>query len=225
MVNVIIVAAGSGTRFGSNLPKQFHRLATGMTVLDTAIAAFRCALPYARIIVVVSKGMENAVGAVDVDIVHGGDTRFASVSNALAKIDVRSGDIVLVHDGARPLVDAGTIDRVVGALKNAPAVVPAVAVTDSLRHVGEDGASTAVCRSEFRAVQTPQGFDGATLKSAYATGYREGFTDDASVVEASGVAVAIVEGNPSNIKITNPDDLALADIITGRPAFQDASKY
>jgi len=213
-VHVIIVAAGTGSRFGSDVPKQFHRLpSTGRTVLDTTIDAFRHALPDADIHVVVSNGMQHFVSDCDVTIVFGGATRFHSVQNALRSLTLASDDIILVHDGARPLIDSDTIHRVVNALEHDKAVIPVVRVTDSLRHVESDGSTRIVDRADFRAVQTPQGFDAATLRDAYATEYRSLFTDDASVVEAFGVKVATVDGNPENIKITNPTDLDIADSI------------
>ena len=213
-IHVVIVAAGTGSRFGSDIPKQFHRLpSTGRTVLDTAINVFRRTLPEADITVVVSKGMEHFVTDNDVAVVFGGATRFHSVFNAVSSLETGPDDIILIHDGARPLVDAGTIDSVVEALESHKAVVPVVAVTDSLRHVESDGTTRIVDRADFRAVQTPQGFHARTLCQAYSTEYRQGFTDDASVVEAAGITVATVDGNPDNIKITNPADLAMADAI------------
>lgn len=215
MVNVVIVAAGSGSRFGSDLPKQFHVVpSTGRRVIDMTIDAFRSALPDARIVVVVSEGMEGYVDArTDIEIVRGGRTRFHSVANAIDAIDIADGDTVLVHDGARPMVDAATIGRVVDALGRCKAVVPVVAVTDSLRCIGEDGQTRAVDRSLFRAVQTPQGFDALTLKHAYDHGYRPEFTDDASVIEAAGMAVSTVDGSPANIKITNRADLDFVSLL------------
>lgn len=222
-IHVIIVAAGTGTRFGSDIPKQFHRLrSTGLTILETTVSAFRHALPDADIHVVVSNGMEHLVSNRDVTIVIGGPTRFHSVQNAVRNLELGSDDIILVHDGARPLVDDATIHRVVAALGHNKAVIPVVPVTDSLRHVKPDGTTHIANRAEFRAVQTPQGFDATTLSMAYATEYKTIFTDDASVVEADGVDIATIDGNPENIKITNRADLDMADsIISSRNQLTD----
>lgn len=211
--HIIIVAAGTGNRFGSTLPKQFHLL-DGRPVLMRAIDAF---VPYGMVTVVLSADMTDfwhqlclQHGFTSPHVVTGGATRFESVRNALTAIDPAPGDVVLVHDGARPLVSDSLICRVIEALSQHEAVVPAVAVTDSLRRVAADLTSCAVDRAPLRAVQTPQGFRADLLTDAYRQPYRDTFTDDASVAEAAGASVAIVDGDRRNIKITSPDDIAIA---------------
>ena len=150
-------------------------------------------------------------------VVHGGATRWESVKNGLAAIpsDSRPNSIVLIHDGARPLVDAPTVKRVCAAAVNTDGAIPAVAVSDSLRQIDADGVSSIpVNRSDFRAVQTPQGFILWRLREAYSLPYQESFTDDASVMAEAGFEnIFLVEGNPDNIKITNPRDILIAEAI------------
>lgn len=216
--HIIIVAAGAGNRFGSNLPKQYHRLGD-MPVLMHTINAFE---GRGEIVLVISETMADYWSELCREyrftsprIVHGGATRFESVRNALDSIDLERDDLVLIHDGARPLVKADLINRVVDALAAGHnAVIPVVAVTDSLRMV-KDGLCVAVDRNLFRSVQTPQGFLAETVVAAYRRRYEPEFTDDASVVEASGIPVFTVGGSPDNIKITSPRDLDIASVLFG----------
>lgn len=217
-IHIIVVAAGSGSRFGSDLPKQFCML-RDKPVLCHTVERLLAAIPQARIITVLSPSMTDywkelaaAHGTPEGLIVEGGATRWESVRKALAAIGTRcEGDIVLVHDGARPLVDAGTVKRIIKATRSGSSAVPVVAVTDSLRQIADDGTSTAVDRSCYRAVSTPQGFMLADLRKAYALPYSATFTDDASVMAAAGFTdTLLVDSLPSNIKITHPGDLALA---------------
>lgn len=222
MIHVVIVAAGSGTRFGGDIPKQYQLL-DGRPVVIRTIEAFRRVLPDSRIRLVISESMEPLwnelaaeAGFESPRTVYGGATRFESVKNALEDIreaGVEDGDIILVHDGARPLVTPAMVERVVEETRRSGAVVPVVPVTDSLRQVAADGSSRQVERSVIRAVQTPQGFDARLLLAAYDGGYRPEFTDDASVVEAYGKPVALVDGDPRNIKITNRGDLEIAEVL------------
>ena len=215
---VIIVAAGSGSRFGGDLPKQFQPLG-GRPLLMHTVESFRSALGSARIVVVLSAGMretwENLCREykfISPAIVDGGSTRWQSVKNAI-DASGSEADMILVHDGARPLVSGDVIHRVADAVADGmSAVVPGVAVTDSLRLVTSEG-STSVSRTPYRAVQTPQGFDGKLLREAYRLPFREDFTDDASVVESAGAYVHIVDGDTTNIKITHPLDIAIAELI------------
>lgn len=222
MIHVVIVAAGSGTRFGGGIPKQYQLL-DGRPVVIRTIEAFRRVLPDSRIQLVISESMEPLwnelaaeAGFESPRTVYGGATRFESVKNALEDIreaGVEDGDIILVHDGARPLVTPAMVERVVEETHRSGAVVPVVPVTDSLRQVAADGSSRQVERSVIRAVQTPQGFDARLLLAAYDGGYRPEFTDDASVVEAYGKPVALVDGDLRNIKITNRGDLEIAEVL------------
>lgn len=221
MVRVIIVAAGRGSRFGSDLPKQYCLLA-GRPVLMHTVDAFRRTLPDAEIILVISREMESLWtdlcrehSFASPRIVYGGATRWESVKNAVQSISPADTDTVLVHDGARPIVDAGMVSRLLAEMVQSSAAIPVVPVTDSLRIVMEGG-SEAIDRSHLRAVQTPQAFFGAAIKSMYDMPYSPLFTDDASVYEAAGFgSPALVAGSPSNIKITHPTDLAIAEALLG----------
>lgn len=226
--HIIVVAAGSGSRFGGDLPKQFCEL-SGKPVLVHAIEAFRRALPLADITLVLSRWGEEywrdyceRTGYVSPPVVIGGDTRARSVCNALealALTHIADDDIVLVHDGARPLVSAAVIHRVAGAVDELCGAVPAVMPVDSLRLVSDSGSRT-VDRAVYRAVQTPQGFPFGLLYDAYRHALlADGtFTDDASVYEAARGEVRLVPGSPLNLKITNPDDIAIASVLARRQA-------
>ena len=220
---IIIVAAGSGSRFGSEIPKQFCLL-DGKPVVMHAIERLLTAVPGATPILVISPSEQSRWEKLCEDhhftspvVVHGGATRWESVKNGLAAIpaDSRPNSIVLIHDGARPLVDTPTVKRVCAAAVNTDGAIPAIPVSDSLRQLDRDGVSSSpVDRSGFRAVQTPQGFILWRLREAYSLPYQESFTDDASVMAEAGFEnIFLVEGNPDNIKITNPRDILIAEAI------------
>ena len=210
----LIVAGGSGQRMGTAVPKQFLDL-NGKPVLYWSIKAFQDALPDMQIILVLPAAQISMAQIVlqafperiDLSIVAGGDTRYASVANGLA--EVPEDAIVLVHDGARPLVSAALI-RICyeGALKNGSAI-PVVPVADSIREEWEGG-SKAIPRERLRIVQTPQAFDAALLQEAFEQPYEAAFTDEATVVESMGASVHLVPGERSNLKITTPDDMLIA---------------
>ena len=221
MVTIVIVAAGSGTRFGSYVPKQFLQLAGRPVVMHT-IESLRKALPSARLILVISKSEEQrwqrlcAIYRFDSpQVLYGGETRWHSVKNAINNIDPSAEDVIMVHDGARPFVSRSLMKSILDAIeqKDVEGVIPCVPVTDSLRQKTDNG-TTAVDRSHYLAVQTPQAFRAHMLKIAYELPYRPSFTDDASVMEAAGfVNLAVCEGDVNNIKITNPRDLTIAEAL------------
>ena len=197
----VVVAAGSSERFGAD--KQSADL-VGRTVLERSVDA---AGDSDGVVVVVAPAVVGEVterlgGAVHA-VVAGGATRSASVRAGLAVVpDV--ANVVLVHDGARPLASRDLFARVVAAVEaGADAVVPGVPVNDSLRRV--DGA---VDREGMMAVQTPQGFPAATLRAAHAGGADA--SDDATLVEAYGGSVVVVDGEADNLKVTRPVDLLVA---------------
>lgn len=217
---VIIVAAGSGSRFGSQVPKQFC-LAAGRPVLMHTIDRWRRACPGAEIKLVLSAAMTDywyrLCRSCNFDspaVVAGGDTRFHSVKAAVDSLKACPDDaIVYVHDGARPLVMTEVVERLRRRIAGGRhAAVPVVPVSDSLRRLTADGRSQALDRSQYVSVQTPQAFDLATLRQAYSSDYQNFFTDDASVVETvCGIAVTTVAGSPLTIKITNRPDLATVE--------------
>ena len=217
--HVIIVAAGKGSRFGGDMPKQFRMLGDRPVLMETIIGIGRT-LPRAEITIVLSDEFVEfwnrcceSAGFVSPRVVIGGDTRWESVKNAIEAIAPADDAYVLIHDGARPVIKSDMIKRIMTALDaGATAVVPAIPVTDSLREISDaDGSSHAFDRSRVVAVQTPQAFRGDIIKKGYALPYDRAFTDDATVCEAAGLgSPVIVEGSPVNIKITRPRDLDIA---------------
>lgn len=223
-IYIIIVAAGMGNRFGSNIPKQFVSLA-GKPVLMRTIESFSEIGKDSEIVIVLNKddiSLWNDLcrlhGFVSPAVVFGGATRTESVRNALNYLKLDSAnpsDIVLIHDGARPLVEKATIDAVISKLKEKDvcAAIPYTAITDSLMTAEKDN-STAVDRSGFVAVQTPQGFSATSLVTAYnQLPADDSMTDDASVVSKYARAkIHLVEGSRTNIKITYPQDIKIAEL-------------
>lgn len=212
----IIVAAGSGSRFGANLPKQYCLL-NNRPVLMHTIESMRVALPESQIILVLNKDFVGYWAELcdkysfkSPKVVEGGDTRWQSVKNAIDKIPA-TAEIITVHDGARPIVDKQMVERLVVALENAEGAIPVVAVTDSLRQL-TGVTSVPVDRALYRAVQTPQAFHADKLIEAYSLPFDTTFTDDASVLAALGCDVALVEGDTYNIKITHPLDIEIAQL-------------
>lgn len=217
-VFIIIVAAGSGSRFGADLPKQFLPLC-GRPLLMTTIDRMRLCVPEATQLVVLSEDFVDYWHELcenhdfqSPEIVVGGKTRWESVKNALAYLP--DGCVAFVHDGARPLVDKGVVEGLINAVTAGhQGALPVVPLVDSIRLLTADG-SQAVERSNYMAVQTPQAFDSTLLKLAYTRPYSPSFTDDASVMEAAGYSdLALVPGHAETFKITLPRDLALAQIV------------
>lgn len=212
----IIVAAGSGSRFGASLPKQYCLLNSRPVLMHT-IDNMRLAMPNSHIILVINADFVDYWAELcekysfqSPQIVMGGNTRWQSVKNA---IDIVPNDAryITIHDGARPIIDVAMVGRLIDALEKSPGAIPAVAVTDSLRQVNGD-ISTPVDRSVFRAVQTPQAFHADKLIKAYSLPYSSSFTDDASVMAALGYDVSLVDGDVYNIKITHPLDIEVASL-------------
>ncbi len=212
----IIVAGGKGLRMGGDVPKQFQ-LVGGRPVLMHTLQQFRNAIADLQIILVLPREQQNFWRercrqyefGVEHRVADGGQTRFHSVKNGLALIPDGEEGIVGVHDGVRPFASADLIRRCYAAAVEAEAVVPAVPVVESLRHE-ERGA---IDRKGYRLVQTPQTFSIPLLKAAYRQAYREAFTDDASVVEAYGHRVAMIDGIRENIKLTTPFDMVVAEAL------------
>ena len=212
----IIVAGGSGKRFGSDMPKQFLPL-EGKPVLMRTIERFDQA--GATIVVVLPAEHQEMWMSMCKEcnfpvthiIANGGSTRFESVRNGLAAIEnLKPDDLVAVHDGVRPLVSVEMIDRCYNTAQETGSAIPVVNPNDSIRQVMDDGTSRQLLRSSLRAVQTPQTFIAEWLKGAYDIEESPLFTDDASVVEAAGHQVTLVDGETTNIKITTPIDMIVA---------------
>lgn len=213
----VIVAGGSGSRMKSDQPKQFLALA-GRPLLMHTIEAFERTRLDISILLVLPEDHIDTWKALTVrhqfdiphQIVSGGLTRFNSVENGLNEI-VGAG-IVAIHDGARPLVTPDIIRRTFDKAEGNGSGVAAVKVKDSIRRLTQ-GQSRAVDRNEYFAVQTPQTFDLDLIKKAFVQAQNNQFTDDASVLEAYGQEITLVEGAYDNIKITTPEDLIMAEAI------------
>ena len=217
---VIVVAAGSGTRFGADVPKQFC-LMSGRPVLMWTLSRLRAALPDADIRLVLSESgvpmWQSLCARYGYDspvVVLGGASRWESVKHAIDSLgNLTDNDVVMVHDGARPLVDKALVDRLLHAMEDHIGAMPGIAPVDSLRQMSDDGiGSEALDRSRVVAVQTPQVFRGNALRRAYELEYSPLFTDDASVMSAAGYpSPCIVKGDPKCLKITLPIDIIVAE--------------
>ena len=214
---VIIVAGGSGRRMGGALPKQFMML-DNEPILARSINRMHEALPAAEIVVVLPEEhvelWKNIAARFDVarhKIALGGKERFHSVKNGLAALSDEVA-IVGIHDAVRPLASKKLIIKLFLEAENNTAVIPVVAPIDSYRIVESDN-SRIIDRSALRMVQTPQVFQAEALRKAYEQPFSSTFTDDASVMEAAGHKVTLVEGERENIKITTPSDMLIAEAI------------
>ncbi|MCH5245272.1 MAG: 2-C-methyl-D-erythritol 4-phosphate cytidylyltransferase [Muribaculaceae bacterium] len=216
----IVVAAGSGSRYGGGLPKQFLPMQDGRPVLMTTLDCFMSRREE-EVLLVISREMEELWLELceqhrfcSPQIVYGGKTRHGSVANALKTLgEMGPEDIITVHDGARPIVTSRLIDRLLAPLLTGTsrAVIPVVDVTDSLRMINTDGTTQSVDRTRFRAVQTPQAFIATLLIKAYAADETPQMTDEASVIEIAGMGkIDTIPGDPHNIKITRPGDIEIA---------------
>lgn len=216
----IIVGGGSGSRFNAELPKQFHLLA-GKPVLMHTISAFVTAIPTIQISIVLNVHFHSLWEELcrthhftqPHQLVKGGQTRFDSVKNGLKNVPAKS--IVAIHDAVRPLISTSTIVKAFAVAEEKGSAVVAIPANESLRRVSTK-ATEAVNRADYWMVQTPQIFPISTLKKAYIQPYRNEFTDDASVVERTGIPIHLVEGEATNIKITYPQDLAIAELLLNK---------
>ena len=214
---VIIVAGGSGRRMGGALPKQFMML-DNEPILARSINRIHEALPAAEIVVVLPEEhvelWKNIAARFDVarhKIALGGKERFHSVKNGLEALSDEVC-IVGIHDAVRPLASKKLVIKLFLEAENNTAVIPVVAPIDSYRIVEGDD-SRIIDRSALRMVQTPQVFQAEALRKAYEQPFSTTFTDDASVMEAAGHKVTLVEGERENIKITTPSDMFIAEAI------------
>jgi 2-C-methyl-D-erythritol 4-phosphate cytidylyltransferase len=218
---IIIVAGGKGLRMGSDIPKQFLPVG-GKPVLMRTLERFREYSPTLQIILVLPKAQQDYWHQLCKDynfeveyvLADGGETRFHSVQNGLAKIPDDAEGVVGVHDGVRPFPSIDVIRNCYETARTAKAVIPVISVVETVRHL-QGNTSETVPRNDYRLVQTPQTFDIQLLKAANKQPYNDGFTDDASVVEAFGFNITLVEGNRENIKITTPYDLKIAEVLIG----------
>ena len=219
-VYAVIVAGGKGLRMGGEKPKQFQDL-KGRPVLMHTLERFREALPDGKLILVLPESWmtmwrdlcRQHAFSVDHELVKGGDTRFHSVKNGLDAIRGEEG-VVAVHDGVRPFVAVDVIRECVKQALTGACVVPVIAPVESVRlKQGDTDRTQSIDRNLCLLVQTPQVFPLNRLRQAYSQPYQSLFTDDASVVEADGGQIEVVEGNRENIKLTTPFDWAMAQLL------------
>ena len=228
-ITAIIPASGRGTRMQSSVAKQYMELC-GKPLLYHTIKAFEEST-VDDIILVVPEGEEDFVRTTIVEpngfykvkkIVVGGDARYNSVFNGL--LAAEGSDYVLIHDGARPLVDAALISRCIDAVQKDKACIAAVPVKDTIKQIGADGiVEQTIDRSKLYAIQTPQCFDYSLILNAYSRLFRQvatgqmsldGITDDASVAELmTEQAVKLVQGDYKNLKVTTPEDIVVAEAL------------
>lgn len=214
---IIIVAGGKGLRMGGEVPKQFLPVG-GIPVLMRTLMRFREYSKDLQIIIVLPKAQQEYWQSlckqhqfdINYQLADGGETRFHSVQNGLALVPDDAKGVVGIHDGVRPFVSVDVIRACFETARTEQAVIPVVPVVETLRHIPTQ---KNVLRSNYCLVQTPQTFDIQLLKAANRQPYTEAFTDDASVVEAYGHSVAMVEGNRENIKITTPFDMKIAETL------------
>ena len=217
----VIVAAGSGVRLGSSVPKQFLDLG-GVPVLRRTMERFVEAVPEVHLVVVLPRDWEDywkqqcleSNFNVPQILSRGGLTRFHSVQAALARVP--DGAVVAVHDGVRPLVSPVLIRRMLEMMEERHALIPVTPVADTLKVLRKEGEELLpvegriLDRSEVYAAQTPQMFRSEDLKAAYTQPYDLSFTDDASVAASYGIPLSFVEGERYNLKITTVQDLEVA---------------
>lgn len=214
----IIVAGGTGSRMQSVIPKQFLLL-NGIPVLMHTIHAFYHCLTQPQIIIVLPTDSHDYWNelctehqfAVPYQLVNGGETRFHSVKNGLDLIDDDDA-VIAVHDAVRPLIAAAIIDESYECATQYGNAIVAIKSRDSVRQI-KDNRSISLIRDEIYLIQTPQTFQSSQLKKAYQQPYHTNFTDDASVVEQTGVNINLIKGSYQNIKITFPEDIAIAEFL------------
>jgi 2-C-methyl-D-erythritol 4-phosphate cytidylyltransferase/2-C-methyl-D-erythritol 2,4-cyclodiphosphate synthase len=215
----LIVASGRGQRFGAERPKQYQQLA-GRPVLRHCLERFRSHPRVGAVRAVIhpqDRALYDAAarGIELLEPAEGGPTRQESVRLGLESLGAAPPDLVLIHDGVRPLIDAALIDRVLDGLAEHAAVLPALPVTDSLKSVGAGSVLGTVERQGLYRAQTPQGFVYDRILAAHRAAAGAELTDDTAVAEALGLAVAVVAGDEANLKITDPADLARAERLLG----------
>lgn len=216
----IIVAAGQGTRMGGERAKQFQELAGIPIIIHTLRAFERCEVIQEIIVVLAAPeaaGFLSLAGKYNLQklskVVPGGTTRCESVLHGLQAVRAATAEVVAVHDGVRPFVTAEEITRTLVAAAEHEAAVLVAPLTDTVKQVADDRIVRTLDRRDLRRALTPQCFRYSLLRRAYedADVLNPELTDESALVERLGKSVAIVEGSPRNIKITTPEDLAIAE--------------
>jgi len=227
---LIVMAAGSGTRMGADVPKQFIEI-DGRAILQMTIETFMKACPGITVVTVLPEAhmtywkdycLRRNFTCPQI-LVKGGITRFHSVRNALEKVPDNA--VVAIHDGVRPLITPDLVSRMFELAENEPALIPVVPCVDTMKMLEKkDGmlvpvSGASVDRSLLYGVQTPQVFHSEIIKAAYSLAYETSFTDDASVLEKYGKSLSYVMGERLNIKLTTQEDLVLARAILSLSSF------
>ena len=227
---LIVMAAGSGTRMGADMPKQFIEI-DGKAILQMTIEKFLEACPGINVVTVLPEAhmsywrsycLERNFTCPQI-LVKGGITRFHSVRNALAKVPDNA--TVAIHDGVRPLVTVNLLRDMFELSENEPALIPVVPCVDTMKVLKEEGGKlvtvpgASVDRSVLFGAQTPQVFHSEIIKEAYSLAYDTSFTDDASVLERYGKSLSYIHGERLNMKITTKEDLVLARAILSLSSF------
>ena len=211
----LIVAAGRGTRFGGDVPKQYLALG-GSCVLRHAVCAFAAHPQIAGVQVVIREEDRGIFGDAVAGLairppVPGGAERQDSVRLGLEALVPQAPERVLIHDGARPFPNAALIDRVIDALDREPAAIPGLPLGDTLKRVAGGSIRETVDRAQLWRAQTPQGFHFEAILAAHRAARGQVLTDDSAVAEAAGIAPVVVMGSEENLKVTTVEDLATAE--------------
>lgn len=213
----IIPAAGSGVRFGGDVKKQF-RLLHGLPLLDWTLNTFLSTDLFSSIVVCLPNNeLEDLSGQPERDsrvvFISGGTSRSESVKKGFEFLDLNEEDIILVHDAVRPLVSVDLIRRLVEEAKKFNAVVPVLPITETVKKVEHGFVTATLDRSQLYTAQTPQAFKASILKQVYTqdASVSDRNTDEAMIVESFGYDVHILSGEKTNIKVTTPEDLELAE--------------
>ncbi len=219
--HVIIVAGGTGVRMNHEVPKQFIKI-DGKPIITYAIEKFLSYDVSINVILVCHADYLKHLNALlseyfpknNFKVTNGGATRFQSVKNGLNLIKDTNG-MVAIHDAARPFVSIATIKNCFETAAQKGNAIPFIPLNESLRHV-ENEKNNWVDRNDFKIIQTPQCFKIDLIKKAFEQDYNSAFTDDATVLEQTGVVINLVEGNSENIKITTPTDLKMAESLLSK---------
>lgn len=218
-ISIIITAGGIGSRMGHTLPKQFISLGDKPIIVHT-FERFLEVFPHAEYILTLPENWINHwleiqhsyLPSLQVRVIKGGTERYHSIKNAL---EICSGQWVMIHDAVRPFPSDHTLSACLKTMKEKGNAVPVLPIKESLRHI-EGSESHAVDRSAFFGVQTPQCFTKELILQAYEQPFSHLITDDASLVEAMGVKIHLVEGNEENLKVTTPFDLEVAELLLAK---------
>ena len=211
---VVIVAGGSGSRMGADMPKQFLELNNKPILMHTLERLYSISPNSSFVLVLPASQFEywqilctKHKFKMNYQLVEGGDSRFQSVKNGLSK--VKANSLVAIHDGVRPFVSKDVFENCMNKAKINGAAIPTLPITDSIREISKNG-SQIRDRNLFVSVQTPQCFQSGIILESYKQKFNTSFTDDASVAEQKGFEISLVKGNKENIKITTPEDLEIA---------------